>query len=61
MVVPFQMVSQSIWLVIIKEDLVVALLVPGDVVPHVLSLVTISSALPQLSLVVLEFPWQWTL
>ena len=56
----FRMLPHSIWLVPIKENLVLALLVPGYVAPLILSLVTPSSALPQLSLVVLVLIGQWT-
>ena len=60
MLVFIRMVSQSIWLIPIKEKLVPALLVL-DVVPPVLCLATLSNALPELSLVVLEFLRQSTL
>ena len=49
------------WLITIKENLVAALLVLEDVLSLVLCLATLSSALPQFSLVVLEFLRQWTL
>ena len=60
MLVSSGMCSQSIWLIPIKENLVFAFLVLGDVVPPVLCLATLSSALPQLSLVVLELFRQLT-
>ena len=60
MLVSSGMCSQSIWLIPIKENLVVALLVLGDVEPQVLCLATLSRALPQHSLVVLELIRQFT-
>ena len=61
MLISVQILSHSLWLIRIKENLVFALLVLGDVVPPVLCLATLSIALPQLSLVVLELIRQWTL
>ena len=60
MLVSSGIVSHSLWLIPIKENLVVALLVLGDVEPQVLCLATLPRALPQHSLVVLELVRQFT-